>query len=128
MEQKKGMCTITAGGAELPLFFNNYALGEIEKDLERGIPAILRGYDETGKSGIREVSIMIQHGFNEARRELKLAKKRLSYIEATRILDAFGFVNVSPVIFQAIAETITFNPNDEEQETESDEETDESKN
>lgn len=107
MSATTGSATITAGGREIHVLYNNRALAEAEKMLGKGILGVLKGFGE-GNSGIGDLAILLQVGMEHARRAEGTGGKRVILDDAYRLLDECGFVTLASPVFEAIAAVLSY--------------------
>jgi hypothetical protein len=105
---------------EYRALFTNRALADAEVKLGNSITRALNGFI-SGRSGIREIAIILQAGMDAYRRSVKASGNAVSFDDACDVLDAVGVMPAAAVIGKAINAVVSYG-NPEPSEGEEDEE------
>ena len=100
---------VTVGDEEVELLFTNRALAEAERAMGKGLWSGLR----TDELRLDDVANLLRAGLAAARRERSGAGKPVSMEDAWRIMDALGFQKALQIAAEAIAQVLTYEPEDD---------------
>lgn len=107
MPGARGEATIQAGDREVRVLFTNRAIAEAEEQADKSIIEISQGYAD-GKSGIRELAVLLRAGMEAARREARIGGRPISMPAAYEVLDTAGFTAVAEAVMMAVAAVLSY--------------------
>lgn len=111
----RGERTINAAGREVRVLFTNRALLSAEKQIGKGILAVLDGF-VSGVSGYTELVALLRAGMEAARQDARDAGKPVSNNDAIDVLDEVGFAGAAGPVMEAVSAVIGYNPDGEQPE------------
>lgn len=100
---------VTVDDEEIELLFTNRALAEAERAMGKG----LWGGLQADELRVDDVAHLIRAGLAAARREHGGSGKPVSMDDAWRLMDALGFQKALQIAAEAIAEVLTYEPEDD---------------
>lgn len=106
----RGEQTIQAGDREVPLLFTNRALAGAEKELGKGIVAVLQNFEDG--ASVSDVAILLRHGMEAARRDARTGGRPVSMLDAYDVLDEAGFAATMMAVVEGVAAVLQYDPED----------------
>ncbi len=103
----RGERILEAGGQHYTVLFTNRALAEVERALDQPIIGVLASASDQ-KLSIGELAKMLQIGIEHGRRDAQATGPQLTINDAWAIMDELGFAQVTPVVFGAIADVLSY--------------------
>lgn len=114
---------VDTGEREIPVLYNNEALGNVEVELNCEILELIKDSHEKNSIGIRRTAILLRAGMETSRRYQRRGKRPISLREAYAVLDEVNFVEVFGQILPLIlSATGLGNAADNAEEVDADEE------
>jgi len=104
-------------GDEIAVLYTSRSIANAEKLMGRGILEVLNAFSE-GKSGFSDVAILLQSGMEGARRVLGTGGRRVTQEIAHDLIDEIGFLQVATPVFEALAEAISYNSAESDEDSE----------
>lgn len=95
------------------LLFSTRALADAEAKIGKSMTQILGGFG-TGRSGVREIALLVQAGLEAQRRDGGISKEPVSYDEACDLVDLIGLSPTAEAINDAIAAVFSYGKPSEE--------------
>ena len=100
---------VTVGDEEVELLFTNRALAEAERAMGKGLWNGL----QVNELRVDDVAYLIRAGLAAAQRERGRTGKPVSMEDVWRLMDAVGFQKALQIAAEAIAEVLTYEPEDD---------------
>lgn len=105
---------ILPDGSEVAVLFTNRALVEAEQAIQKSILALSREF-ERGTFSIGDVAQLTLVGMRAARRDSRGGGPAPTLNDIYEILDQVGFSEVAKVVVGAVAEVLSFSPDNGEE-------------
>jgi len=92
---------------EFRALFTTRALADAEAKIGKSMSQVLGGF-ATGRSGVREISLLLQAGMEAHRRSAGTGKDPVSYDEACDVIDLVGLTPTAEAINKAIVAVFNY--------------------
>ena len=92
---------------EYRALFTTRALADAEARIGKSMTMVLMGFP-TGKSGVRELALILQAGLEAERRASKASGDPVSYDDACDVLDMVGLTPAAEAIGDAVAAVLQY--------------------
>jgi len=119
MAGARGESTIQTESGEIRLLYTNRALVAAEKAMGKSVLAVSQGF-VAGESGVTEMVHLLHAGMEAARHEDREGGRRLTVNDALRVMDEVGLGGVAGPVMESIAEVLSYDPTNEDDEEEND--------
>jgi hypothetical protein len=109
----RGERTIQFDGRAVTILFTNRALMSAEKQLGKGIIAILNEFNSGG--GVGDLVALLRAGMDAARIDARSGGKSISNDDALQVIDEIGFAAAATSVMEAIADVISYSAKEGEE-------------
>lgn len=92
---------------EYQALFTTRALADAEARIGKSMTVVLLGFS-TGKSGVREIALLLQSGLEAHRRSRGSDGQPISYDDACEVLDMVGINTAAEAIGEAVAAVLNY--------------------